>query len=312
MWLEARMIPALCQGGQFMRPRLALLVVCLLAPAVSRATSYSIQVTNGTSGVFCGQTSATPIGATDCPGRGSTSSAVTSSDAVLRAGATLGVQGSVNMGSGGPNASISLGGTASFADEDVVITGPSGSTATSLNLSLHGSLGTGENGGFGLSYAGVIVGVTMADPESSVSGSGSFYFRFNALNGPPGFPFMPTLSSQGSGMLANLQSSSGDFVTPSISVSNGEHVLIGLSLGFDLTCGSAPPSSAVSCGASADYSNTFGFSQSGPVFNLPAGWTANSADGRIVANSFASAPEPFVTPLALLSCLGLASVRRRA
>jgi len=71
--------------------------------------------------------------------------------------------------------------------------------------------------------------------------------------------------------------------------------------------------SLASCAASVDYeSNTpFGlsFSQRGPVFNLPAGWTANSLDGSIVNNMLV--PEPSTWVLIAIPLMGLAVTRRR-
>jgi hypothetical protein len=50
----------------------------------------------------------------------------------------------------------------------------------------------------------------------------------------------------------------------------------------------------------SDFTHTLSFSQGGPLFNLPAGWTANSTDGAIVNNQFV--PEP-----AFLSLFALAA-----
>jgi hypothetical protein len=51
-----------------------------------------------------------------------------------------------------------------------------------------------------------------------------------------------------------------------------------------------------------DFLNTFGFATSGPVFNLPDGFTVNSAEFGIVDNQFVGVPEPGTFGLAVLGC----------
>ncbi|MBI3838904.1 MAG: PEP-CTERM sorting domain-containing protein [Planctomycetia bacterium] len=56
------------------------------------------------------------------------------------------------------------------------------------------------------------------------------------------------------------------------------------------------------------FSHTFGFPTSGPVFNLPDGFTANSPEGQIANNNFV--PEPSTLALAAIG-LGLVACYRR-
>ena len=61
-----------------------------------------------------------------------------------------------------------------------------------------------------------------------------------------------------------------------------------------------------------DFGDPLSFAPSGPVFDLPAGWTANSISGNIVDNRFvgAAVPEPGALTLlasGALSMLGLAA-----
>ena len=66
------------------------------------------------------------------------------------------------------------------------------------------------------------------------------------------------------------------------------------------------------CGTSTNYLSTLGLRTTGPVFNLPAGWTANAPDGSIVNNLFVAVPESSTWALVALSVLGIVAARRLA
>jgi hypothetical protein len=91
-------------------------------------------------------------------------------------------------------------------------------------------------------------------------------------------------------------------------VDAGDVVTVGLSLGSQSSCSTFLFSRASFCSAIFDV-DAFSFTTTGPVFNLPAGWTANSADGRIVNNVLV--PEPSTGLLVLTGLLGLAARRKR-
>jgi len=60
-----------------------------------------------------------------------------------------------------------------------------------------------------------------------------------------------------------------------------------------------------------DFSHTFGFSTSGPVFGLPAGFTAESQEAHIVDNNFVGLPEPSTLVLTAMGLLGMGFVTWR-
>ena len=64
------------------------------------------------------------------------------------------------------------------------------------------------------------------------------------------------------------------------------------------------------CSAGANFEHTFSFAQSGAVFDLPSGMTANSVDGTIVNNALVLVPEPGTGLLVMTGLLGLAAQRK--
>jgi hypothetical protein len=211
---------------------------------------------------------------------------------------------------------------AAFSGDEVVFTGPTGGTTlTSLNLILDGALVAdgsglslaGQNPASWSSSADVTVSANLQGTQGSAAGTGSL-----SATASDSKPFAITAS----GLLAGFTGTSGGFSTPTIHILNGGHVFVDLSLVASFSCHAngpfgGPPGTLhqgfAKCNATADYLDTafgFGFSHSGLVFNLPAGWTANSLDGNIVNNMFVPVPEPGTGLLVMAGVLGLAMARR--
>lgn len=122
----------------------------------------------------------------------------------------------------------------------------------------------------------------------------------------------PTLAANTSGIFAGMARTehfAGDFATPERLYDVGVPQVFGLAL---ITAASANTSVAEGRMASADFMHTLGFTPGMPVFDLPDGYTAESADGRIVNNRFVptAIPEPRPFSLAAVALLGLAVHRR--
>jgi hypothetical protein len=122
----------------------------------------------------------------------------------------------------------------------------------------------------------------------------------------------PTLGANTSGIFAGMartENFEGSFATPERLFDVGVPQVFGLQL---ITAASANTSFAESRMASADFMHTLGFTPGMPVFNLPDGYTADSADGRIVNNRFVPTviPEPRPVGLAAVAVMGLGVYRR--
>jgi hypothetical protein len=198
--------------------------------------------------------------------------------------------------------STSASANASFSGYDVVLSGPSGqSTLTSLNLAFDGAaLMLGIQNGLGT--ASLNIGTSMTVANSSVTDGG-------------GITVTQSTPPRGSGLLSGWETFSGipfPVGTSSLMVEAGDIVTVGLSLSGRATCSTViqpviQPRFAF-CPAVLGV-NSFSFSRSGPVFDLPAGWTANSVDGTIVNNVFI--PEPSTALLVLAGLVGLVVRRAR-
>ena len=82
---------------------------------------------------------------------------------------------------------------------------------------------------------------------------------------------------------------------------------------LELEAGSG--SFGVGTSASAEFSNSLDFATGSPLFNLPAGYTANSASSFIFDNRFvpppSAIPEPNVAALCVLGLIAVGAVTRR-
>jgi hypothetical protein len=194
----------------------------------------------------------------------------------------------------GPVARQSAGlASASMAFSDVVLSGgAAGSfTTTSINADLDGLLaGSATLNGIGRAQVSVVFIV------DGVNVGGGFQV-LTANNGGS------TLSSSGSLVGWN---GSGTITSPTFQARIGQAFEVELQLAV-VADAQGPGNEFFFSHAVSDFSHTLTFARSGPVFNLAAGLTANSADAGIVNNVLA-VPEP---PAAWLALAGLALLRLR-
>ena len=201
-------------------------------------------------------------------------------------------------------------GQASARFDDFVISGPSGLIPVSLNLSLSGSLLAVVQ----LTPLGYLLG--SADSSVSVTVSGAVQ---DAATGNPFFEFSgsETLDSAGNftqtGILSGFPNGgSGNITTPEGMVTVGRGP-IAVQLALVATSFAELGGQANLCGpdgcdvaqsghvdGAIDFSDTLTFALSGPVFNVPSGYTVNSAEANIVDNQFVPAPIPEPSTVALL------------
>lgn len=192
-----------------------------------------------------------------------------------------------------PNGALtSEGGTSQessdFTLDNIVITGPAGSTSAdivdySINVSVMGSLSAVADTGFH-SQAGVSLSVST---NSSLGGGGGALGSMT-VNSAGTVTASGVFSSFPVGVTGQTTA-----VSPVHQARSGDTISIQLILATFAIAGESFGSPAGSAAATADFSHTVMFPTSGPVLNLPAGWTANSLDGTIVDNHFvASIPEP--------------------
>jgi hypothetical protein len=185
--------------------------------------------------------------------------------------------------------SFSRASSAAGSWDDFIITGPTGSVSTSVNLRFTGTLAM-PFGPPGSATATVTAGGDLG---------GTTFTGGNSLSaGSPA----PTAS----GFLAGQTGS--EITSPTVTLPVNVPFRLSLSLATSATV-TPPPGQPSALAADADYSRTLAFSTQRPVFNLPAGYTANSAQALVVNNSFI-VPEPATLGLAAPAAL-LALARRR-
>ena len=203
--------------------------------------------------------------------------------------------------------SLGASSTATATYSAMVDNGPVGATvSTSLNMELTGGFLFGSAADAGSTAAVASVqSVIWVYINGALVGSGGRLEKADTR-------FAPFLSV--TGMLAAWGSGNPQIVTPTFDVQSGVpfDVQIRLSTSAD-TIISSGIGTGGSAQANSDFSHTFSFARTGPVFNLPVGFTANSVDAHIVNNQVVAVPEPstLILGLAGFAGLGLATLRKK-
>ena len=196
--------------------------------------------------------------------------------------------------------------SASFRLDDVIISGPgTGFISTSLNMDLSGGLNAST-----FAQLGTGVGAE-ANANASVSVFALLGGQiFSGTQSISSLSQVDTQSDGGStfedGLLTGF-TGAGGLVTPDVLVPVGTPFVVQLSLSTSVNTNTrnAIVGSRRQADASSLFDNTLSFSLSGPVFNLPTGFTANSVSGLIVDNRWVglAGPQPIPEPSALLLVL---------
>lgn len=197
------------------------------------------------------------------------------------------------------SSTASAGATAVW--NDFMVAGPgSGVVPVSINLHLDGfillaGVGTPSGSFPATATGGVSVGVFV-----SGSNVGSGQFNQSAQNGE--------ITTERNGILSTFDGD-GVIQTPSFNVPVNTPFTLELSLGVNSVVVVAANQLAI-LGASTDFGNTLTFATEGAAFNLPAGYTVNSAEANISNN--AVVPEPSTLLLTLVALPLWQLCRRRS
>jgi hypothetical protein len=202
------------------------------------------------------------------------------------------------------------GAFASGKYSDVVLPGPAGNVLTSLNLFIEGAVNASgtivplnELEIDGSVHIDVHVEDALGNQYLGTGGDAVDHFGFDQ----PGFTTYGT-----DGMLTNFpQSGAGLITTPQFIAPANTPLIVSLALQCQFKIEDIHFDNTFDATAQSNFPSTLQFNPDGPVFNLPAGYTANSADAGIVDNMFV-APEPSVGgALGLLALVNLRRTRRR-
>jgi hypothetical protein len=197
---------------------------------------------------------------------------------------------------------ISSSATAIATFTDVIISGPAGGNiSTKLRIHLGGTLAVGVSG--------------HLDPDtilSSAAVSGAIYVNGN-------FVASGGRSLEASNSSSTVPIAYGRFAgvgDSGVVTTNPFIVTVGVPFTVKLELSTQLGSRVYyrvegAAGASSDYYSSMGFATDQSVFDLPAGYTANSVSGGIVNNGFTPVPEPGTAGLLLLAASGALLRRRR-
>ena len=306
------------QSYRFGRLQLAVMAVVLLfgfavaQPAEANSCFGSIILPSNQSSAVCGSSLAVSVPTFIGFGTGTASATDQVTLGVLHSmtNAFASVPTLTAFASGASVSQIATGANNNtFNFNDLVISGPVGTVGTTLtvsfNLDISGALTAQSTGSNMLAVS--VVGVTYQ--LGGTSGQGAM----QATNGG-GF--------SSSGILQGIVANQG--TVPNTIIRTGvATVTVGTPFSFTLGLqeGSiAGPTNFCNGGcvgtasAISNFANTFGLPTTGPVANLPAGYTLSSASGLIVNNQFgtpAPTPEPSTLLLFGSGMLAMAGAARR-
>ncbi len=184
---------------------------------------------------------------------------------------------------------------ADFTVTDLIFTGPNSTVDTSLKLFWSGLMGYSVESLNANTY-------TNSNTTLDISGSirrpaGATFLSFSGYLGVSKWQdgLDPQETSSGdSGILTGAYPPSGPLVTAQFNVPTGEYLTFRLSIAtFSSTLlwsTSPPAASEGSATSKADFGSTIHLPTSGPVFDLPDGYSVNSVEANIVDNEWTGTP----------------------
>jgi len=205
------------------------------------------------------------------------------------AGAHASARATVSGGEGSPGAGGNAAAYASATYNDFIITGSGPfSGNTTANLRLNGTFGNNLlNAGASQVFLNVRVGVPSEDLL------GSFNQSVGATVDPVSGAIVLNKQVTTSGVLAGLGSFPATLTTPPFFVPVGRVFGFGITMLAGANVSQEQSSGSTFGDSLSDFSDTLFFPTTGPVFNLPPGFTLNSVEADIINNQLVSAvPEP--------------------
>ena len=195
--------------------------------------------------------------------------------------------------------------------DDIFITGPTSTVTTSFNLTVNGTLSATSAPLYASNaldaYAEAVVAIQYSGSFGNGAGSRTIYTN-GIANGS-------TTTETNTGIFDSTFNGTGNLTTAQVLVQTGVPLNLFVSLQSAAVVGAVFGAQPIDLQAVSDFNHTLSFA-TGPVFNLPDGYTANSSSGLIVDNRWAAsvtnpAPEPATLALFALGLAGLGFSRRK-